>query len=383
MKGKFDFVQTEWWKSLMAKLYGWGASLVIVGALFKLQHWPGAGPMLVLGMGTEAVIFFFSAFEPVHEEYDWKLVFPELAIKDEETLEKLHEERRRERGFKSAGSVEAGAGGAGNAVAAGGAVNLPNINVNIDQGSIDKVNNGLASLADAANKIADITKVTLAADDLSDKLSKASNGVESFNGQMGESTKKLGDSVDALSNSYYQGVDVVKHAGDALVDGVRQATESLSTSLKESASSMTTHFEKAGTTIETTIKESSKELASKVAQATDGLSSSFERVSRQVVADMEIVKAGYGNQQKNMEVLNKNLAILNSIYELQIQETDKHLKNSNALYQDVEEMIKDLRLSVEEAQKFRLSMHALNSNINSLNDIYGNMLSAMHSIQNN
>ncbi len=62
----------------MAKLYGWGAAIVILGALFKIQHWPGAGLMLTIGLSTEAIIFFFSAFEPVHEEIDWSLVYPEL-----------------------------------------------------------------------------------------------------------------------------------------------------------------------------------------------------------------------------------------------------------------------------------------------------------------
>ena len=68
------------WKKFMAKLYGIGASVVIVGALFKIQHWPGAGPMLIAGLGTEAVIFFFSAFEPIHEDPNWELVYPELAL---------------------------------------------------------------------------------------------------------------------------------------------------------------------------------------------------------------------------------------------------------------------------------------------------------------
>ena len=54
------------WKSFMAKLYGFGAAIVIIGAMFKIMHWPGAGPMLVVGLSTEAVIFFFSAFEPPH-----------------------------------------------------------------------------------------------------------------------------------------------------------------------------------------------------------------------------------------------------------------------------------------------------------------------------
>jgi gliding motility-associated protein GldL len=62
----------------MAYLYGWGAAIVIIGAMFKIQHWPGASPMLVGGLSIEAIIFFFSAFEPIHEPEDWSLVYPEL-----------------------------------------------------------------------------------------------------------------------------------------------------------------------------------------------------------------------------------------------------------------------------------------------------------------
>lgn len=66
-------------KNGMAKLYGFGAAVVILGALFKLQHWTGAGAMLTIGLSVEAIIFFFSAFEKPHEEPDWSLVYPELA----------------------------------------------------------------------------------------------------------------------------------------------------------------------------------------------------------------------------------------------------------------------------------------------------------------
>ncbi|HLN94757.1 MAG TPA: gliding motility protein GldL [Flavobacterium sp.] len=59
--------------------YGMGAAVVIVGALFKLMHWPGASVMLIVGLGTEALIFGLSAFDPVDKELDWSLVYPELA----------------------------------------------------------------------------------------------------------------------------------------------------------------------------------------------------------------------------------------------------------------------------------------------------------------
>ena len=76
-------------KNGMAKLYGFGAAIVILGALFKLMDWPGAGAMLTIGLSTEAIIFFFSAFEKPHEDPDWSLVYPELAyMKDPDKTDK-------------------------------------------------------------------------------------------------------------------------------------------------------------------------------------------------------------------------------------------------------------------------------------------------------
>src|SRR3954469_1436679 len=82
--GITEITQGKNFKKFMARLYGWGAAIVIVGALFKIQHWPLSGFFLVLGLGTEAVIFFFSAFEPPHEDVDWSLVYPELAGMEDE-----------------------------------------------------------------------------------------------------------------------------------------------------------------------------------------------------------------------------------------------------------------------------------------------------------
>ena len=67
------------YKTIMPKVYGIGAAVVIIGALFKILHMPGADEMLMIGLGTEAVIFFLSAFEPPHQDVDWSKVYPELA----------------------------------------------------------------------------------------------------------------------------------------------------------------------------------------------------------------------------------------------------------------------------------------------------------------
>src|SRR5512140_1723789 len=109
-----ELVQSSGWKNFIAKLYGLGASVVIIGALFKIQHWPLAGTMLTIGLLTEAVIFFFSAFEPLHEEVDWSLVYPELAGIPEDEPE-LAAHSGRGHGISGGGGFGGGAigGGAG------------------------------------------------------------------------------------------------------------------------------------------------------------------------------------------------------------------------------------------------------------------------------
>jgi len=75
--------QSKSTKKLFNMAYGLGASVVIIGALFKILHWElgplNGGVLLAIGLITEALIFAISAFEPVDDEYDWSLVYPELA----------------------------------------------------------------------------------------------------------------------------------------------------------------------------------------------------------------------------------------------------------------------------------------------------------------
>ena len=79
-----SFLESKKGKNFMSKLYGIGAAIVILGALFKIQHWTGADEMLIVGLGTEAIIFFVSAFEKPPKTYDWSLVYPELVDSSEE-----------------------------------------------------------------------------------------------------------------------------------------------------------------------------------------------------------------------------------------------------------------------------------------------------------
>ncbi len=66
-------------KKIMNMVYGLGAAVVIIGALFKIMHWPFGDEMLIIGLITEAGVFAVSAFEKVDDDLDWSLVYPELA----------------------------------------------------------------------------------------------------------------------------------------------------------------------------------------------------------------------------------------------------------------------------------------------------------------
>ena len=84
-----EFAETKKFKTIMNYIYSLGAAVVIAGALFKIQHWPGANLMLNIGMGTEVFVFCIFAIDPtqVHMDLDWSLVYPELAGMHDEHAE--------------------------------------------------------------------------------------------------------------------------------------------------------------------------------------------------------------------------------------------------------------------------------------------------------
>ena len=87
--------------STMNMVYGLGAAIVIVGALFKIQHWPYGSLILTIGMIVEALVFTLSAFEKQGGELDWSLVYPELAGGQNLGLNKKKEEPKDAEGMLS------------------------------------------------------------------------------------------------------------------------------------------------------------------------------------------------------------------------------------------------------------------------------------------
>ena len=264
--GLAEITQGKKFKNFMAKLYGIGAAIVIVGALFKIQHWPASGFFLVIGLGTEAVIFIFSAFEPPHEDVDWSLVYPELAgMEDEDSHGKKDRRKKTDPVAQHLDRLMADA--------------------KIGPELISSLGIGLKSLGDNTSKLADMSNASVATNDYVKNVNAA--------------TKSVGE----MSLSY-----------------------------------------------------------TKAAQAVESLSSSTEEVK---VYKEQVVSAG------------KNLAALNAVYELQLQDSSDNLKTTAKFYEGINELMSNLNSSLDDTKKYREEVATLAKNLSQLNTVYGNMLSAM------
>ncbi len=277
--------ETKKWKLFMAKLYGFGAAVVIVGALFKIQHWPGAGPMLILGLGTEAVIFAFSAFEPIHEDLDWALVYPELGGMPEEQK-----------------NIELGEGGEDLSLTQ----QLDNMleEAKIGPELLESLGAGMRGLSESVTKIGDIADASVASKEFTDNISKATT------------------SVDQLSQTYQRASDSVSSSVDQLAGAYSRASKTLET----------------------------------LAIANDDSITYSEQLGK----------------------VSKNLSALNAAYELQLQGSNDHLKATNSLYEGINTVLTNLNESVDDTRKYRTEINSLATNLEALNNVYGNMLTAMN-----
>jgi len=247
----------------MAKVYGIGAAVVIIGALFKILHLKFANELLIVGLSTEALIFFLSAFEKPHEEYDWSLVYPELAGMDAHS--------------KPAKSA--------NGATVSQQLDQMLEDAKIGPELIESLGTGLRTFGEKVSTISNVTDAATNSNEFASKLKQATK------------------SVDELTSAYSQA----------------------STSLSEIAASST---------------------------------------------DSKMY-------HEQVQTLAKNLSSLNSMYELELQDSNNHLKTLNKFYGNVSETMQNFSDSLNDARAFKEEVGKLSKNLASLNAVYGNMLSAM------
>ena len=189
--GKFQkFLKSKKYKTFMAYLYGWGASVVMVGAYFKLTHIPGADLMLAIGLGVEAIIFFMSAFEPVHMDYEWDNVFVELE-EDWDGVQKTQ--------FATTGA-------AGKNVAAPTDVEEAMLSkmfekMNVSEDTFKKLGRGIDKLAENAGQMADISNAMAATTNYASAMDRATKSIADFSNAYVQTNQKLSDSLGKLDFS--------------------------------------------------------------------------------------------------------------------------------------------------------------------------------------
>jgi gliding motility-associated protein GldL len=334
--GLNNLVRSRGFRNFMAKLYGWGAAVVILGALFKINHYPYADYMLIVGLGTESLIFFFSAFEPPHVEPDWSLVYPELAGMYHGM--DLAEQKR-------IGVTE----------------KLDDLlaEAKIGPELIESLGMGLRNLSDQTSKLKDVSNATIATNEFVENVKNASSSA----GELSQAYKKTSESLNQDSGASIEYINNIKQAsiGAAnLSNAYSQASESIKNDL-----SVTHEF--AGSIKAAT--QSANNLVENYTKSAEILSKSVE------ILDFSAAEGSSYNEQ--LKRISDNLSALNAVYELQLQGTNQQVESSAKLQQTMNQFLENINESADKMGIYKEQIDVLTEKVAALNKVYGNMLSAM------
>ncbi len=321
-----ELVETEGYKKFMAKVYGWGAAIVLLGALFKIQHYPGASIMLVVGLSTEAIIFFFSAFEPLHQELDWTLVYPELAGLDE------IEEEIQPSGRKSSVSQQDGTA-------------LQKFDEMLEQGKLgpelfEKLGSSLEALNTNVMSMGTISNAAVATESYVTNVGKAATSADAIAASFNTSAQKVSDSVDSI-------VVTTKTAADAIISSGQKTSEIITKSAQNTAAIV------------------------------DNAGASYQSLLQGLNANFASIGENSKGQAQQQEALTKNLAALNAVYELQLKNSTTNMEATEKITGGINSIMSDLKSTAADVSKYKNEISKLSQNLSALNTVYGNMLSAM------
>lgn len=321
--GMSELTHSKRWKSTMNYFYSIGASVVLLGALFKLQHWTGGGLMLTIGMSCEALIFFLSAFEPSVEVPDWAKVYPQLKEGYEMEEDEFYPARKTQ------------------------PVTFDNMleKADISADLMAKVKKGLQDLSNSAKGIADISSAALATDVYVKNINSASESMNSFSEISSRAAHSIEKSTNELVHSY-------------------DHTSQLLTSSSKSISQV--------------FVDSAKRINEQFAASGDKLSATYKDLSEALHRDFASLNENSKSYNHELSKINGNLSSLNSSYELHLQNSRKMSESSSKTFEEYNKMNGLMTSALEEAQKYRKQSEQLNKNLEALNHVYGNMLGAMN-----
>ena len=225
--------QTKGYKTFMGYVYGFGASIVMIGAYFKLTHIQGADFMLGLGLGVEALIFFLSAFEPQHLEYQWDNVFVELE-------EDWDGETRTKFGTTNAGGAVSNVDGA--------MIDKMFDKMNVNPDTFNKIGKSLDKLAENANGIAEVSNAMAATNSYAKAMEQATKTISDFASNYTRTNEQLTASLSKLDFSALDANTIKKVATsmqslNSIYELQLQSAEQTSDATKKLTATMTQYMD--------------------------------------------------------------------------------------------------------------------------------------------
>ena len=338
-----SFVSSKGYKNFMSKLYGIGAAVVIIGALFKITHYPGANGMLFVGLMTEAIIFLFSAFEPPHVEPDWSLVYPELAGLYNEAKPATHGPKRPVVGKTVTQELDDMLSKA-----------------KIGPELIESLGEGMRKMSENVSKMSDVTSTAVATEDFVKNVKDAGKSA----GELSTSYKKVSDALQQDANSVGEFSDSVKSAAASAGNLATVYTEVSSAIKKEMSATETFSNSLSSAT------DSANKLAEKYNASAELLSKSAEMLNFSAIDSK-----AYNDQ---LQKISSNLAALNTIYEVQLRSTNEQIETTNQLRTTVGSFLNSMNESSSNMAKYQEEIDQLTRRVSALNQVYGNMLTAMN-----
>ena len=351
-----DFLTSPKGKKIMNYAYGIGASVVIIGALFKILHWPFASEMLIVGMGTEAILFFLGSFEPPHEEatrWDWSTIYPNLVPEKSIFHDNKTETVNKVNTIPPASTTN----------------NAPSGSMSkLSSDDADKWNENIKNVSETVASLSKIANSAKVSEEYISKLSDAGSAIDHFSKAQEASAEVLASSTEKFNNT-------MNSAAIKFDSALENSTGIVKETISNTAS-------KIGSTLTKVCEDSINEMSS----ANNLLSESYKEVANTLTQNLNTLKSSTGSVEKSLQDASKNLTAINAVYELQLTSVNNELKIKEAQITtqvDVNSKLSEIHESIAKAananKDYQQESEILKNNIADLNNIYGNMLSSFNS----
>ena len=307
-KAKKQSAFARWYDSYQGQrvvgiVYSVGAAVVILGALFKIQHYPGASMMLNLGMGTEVLLFLIGVMDKPHASFHWEEVFPQLVdphtVTDEEK-EKLLTIPRPDLASVTGGTAPAPAAKAGSAASR---ADVPALK---DE-DLKALKDGIADLAKTASQFSELGKVATTGVKLGEKLAAAEAATDSY----AAATTTLAQNYTKVNGEVEQVITKTKAYGDNVEQAAKNAAQ-----VGKSVAALNSVYELQLQTLNSQVEiaKSQIEAAKAQTEAQKNITAATKQAAENQIAFAKEAAEAQAAFAKGAQQLQKQVTDLNAVY---------------------------------------------------------------------